>query len=220
MNKTQTRKMLFLISGAVLLFLMLGVIAFMTATPPTSPNQPIFTLKQVIGGPDGSSLSWSFSKGQEWREATYCPFCTKQGISFDFSNMLFKYANCTSVEFFNDSHCFPKQNILEVGNVRPLGGCFNPPNGNYTIYGYLNRTSPSAKNTTPSGVESCYAIPADPSKSEVLLLINNTEDGDPCAQGALRGYQAGKILAKYNITINVTTLLCNVNVNGTGGIYN
>jgi hypothetical protein len=236
--------MLFLISGAVILFLMLGIISLTTATPPTSatlptsPNQPIFTLTQIVGGPAGytpdcdgnyingtqnctkrptTSLSWSFSKSQGWRETTYCLGCLEGGLSIDFSGMNFRYENCTPVIFKNSS-CFPKENQIGIGN--PLERCLNPPNGNYTIYGYLNRTSPSAKNTTFSGFENCYNIPADPSKSEVLWLINNTEDGDPCAQGALRGYQAGKILAKYNISINFTTLLCNVNVNGNGGIYN
>jgi hypothetical protein len=75
-------------------------------------------------------------------------------------------------------------------------------------------------NTSTSGAGGCFGVPSNPSKSEVLSLINLTQKGEQesskCAEAAIRFYQSANVLDGYNISINITALADNITVNGTG----
>lgn len=97
-------------------------------------SAPIFTLKHSASG----QITASFIKNESWRIGS-CSRCNFAPVTaYNFSGMYFTYSNGTMIIFNNVSSCYP---IDYVGDLlSPLDGCFNPPKGNYTIYGHLNKT--------------------------------------------------------------------------------
>lgn len=78
-----------------------------------------------------------------------------------------------------------------------------------TLTAIIIFTSIAYSQTVNSSLFSCFSAPANPSKSDVLSLINLTASENTygaCALAALSSYNSSNVLLQYNISVNLTQL--------------
>jgi hypothetical protein len=64
----------------------------------------------------------------------------------------------------------------------------------------------SVSSTVPAVQSGCFNIPANPTRQQVVSFISMAYNGSSCAIAAIRVYNSSGVIARYNLTVNMTKL--------------